>query len=83
MKHDLNDSWEEVTVWASPDDAVDTVRGRVKFLSWCRAIARQIERNYPARQARVKTRKTDSGMTCCVVSTGVVWDEDDEIGGEE
>jgi hypothetical protein len=83
MKHDLNDSWEEVTVWASPDDAVDTVRGRVKFLSWCRAIARQIERNYPARQARVKTRKTDSGMTCCVVSTGVVWNGVDETGGEE
>jgi len=33
MKRDLNDLWEEVTVWASPDDVVDTARGRVKYMS--------------------------------------------------
>ena len=80
MKHDQNDTWEEVTVWASPGEVVDTARGRVKYMSWCRAIARQIERNFPTRRARVKTRKTDAGMTCCVVSTGVVWDEDEREG---
>lgn len=83
MKHDLNDLWEEVTVWASPDDVVDTSRGRVKYMSWCRAIARRIERNFPSRRARVKTRKTDAGMTCCVVSTGCVWDDEDEREGNK
>ena len=83
MKHDLNDLWEEVTVWASPDDVVDTARGPVKFLSWCRAMARRIERNFPSRRARVKTRKTDAGTTCWVVSTGVVWDDGTNMEDEE
>ncbi len=81
MKHDLHDVWDEVTVWRGLEDEVETVKGPMKYQSWCRAIVRQIERNYPLRQARVKRRKTDAGLTCCVVSTGVVWDDND--GGEE